>query len=452
MKRLFSVPAFRFSVGDLASAVGKWSRICTMGAKQKEGADIDFNPDTLSEMVSNAAARGDAIAICADHLSAYIATTGQPAPALGFFDALAVVASGAIVKSWQCSAGTQCPAGLDDGLYARLGEITPRGRDSAVGLGNYKFLSPMFSMAAKGEDGSDIGPALYDVAATNTPFQAGTEIQFSTGRKAQFSGAKMDDTEMAKRFGFEPDDDDEKKKDKMAKFWADYDEKEKASKMAATPAADAPAAMSRTLTAPAIVVVDKTVNPDVAAAKLALLEANNAAFEARFRAMDDAEKARHFARIETLADTAVAGGLAASSRPALVTLAKVDYAAAEKMASQYLHAAPTYLFDRLTQTGGPIGAPASAPAARSVPGPVGPRLHKTPFGTVVAPDEEYADEIKRVAFSKDKDTAAKVDAVLTTDADRASKWARLVAAEKVVKRDRPELVERADRIVFGMAF
>ena len=115
--RLFSVAGFGASV---TTAVGKWSRIATFGAKAKDGAEMTFDATTLGEMVRNAATRGDRIAICADHLSAYVAQTGQPAPALGFFDALAVVASGQIVEQWN-DAPSDAPA-LEDGLYARLGE------------------------------------------------------------------------------------------------------------------------------------------------------------------------------------------------------------------------------------------------------------------------------------------------------------------------------------------
>lgn len=170
--RLFSVPAFRFAVH---TAIGKWSKIASFGDKAKGGARLTFDADTLGEMVENAAKRNDPIAICADHLSAYVAQTGQPAPALGFFDALAVVTGGAVAKSWN---GQPDPADLADGLYARLGEVTPLGADPHKGFASYKFLSPMFSDKGTDEAGNEIGYALYDVAVTNTPFQSGTAIQF----------------------------------------------------------------------------------------------------------------------------------------------------------------------------------------------------------------------------------------------------------------------------------
>lgn len=171
--RLFSVPAFRFSIIDLKSAVGKWSRIATFGPKSKDGAEMMFDATTLGQMVDNAAARGDRIAIDNDHASAYPET--RDAPALGFFGALAVVAGGRVVKSWN---GSPDPAGLADGLYGRLDEITPRGEDPLVGLANYRTMSPMFVEEGTDEQNRPIGYALLNVAATNVPFQSGAEIMF----------------------------------------------------------------------------------------------------------------------------------------------------------------------------------------------------------------------------------------------------------------------------------
>jgi hypothetical protein len=186
--RLFSVPAFRFSLVDPKSAVGKWSRIATFGPKSKDGAEMMFDATTLGQMVDNAAARGDRIAIDNDHASAYPET--RDAPALGFFGALAVVAGGKVVKSWN---GSPDPVGLADGLYGRLDEITPRGEDPLVGLANYRTLSPMFVEEGTDEQNRPIGYALLNVAATNVPFQSGAEIMFfgvpANGATANSPGA-----------------------------------------------------------------------------------------------------------------------------------------------------------------------------------------------------------------------------------------------------------------------
>lgn len=187
----FSIPAFRFSLDvapgqNLGAAIGKWSRGATYGDKSAKGDGLVFTPEILSRMVDNVAARGDKISICADHKSAYVATTGQPAPSLGFFYALAVFADGQMVKHWAFDGGAP-PAAVDDsgqprdGLYCRLGEITPLGLDPIHGLANYGFLSPMFQPDGKREDGAEVGYSLIDFGATSTPFQAGCPIQFSNG-------------------------------------------------------------------------------------------------------------------------------------------------------------------------------------------------------------------------------------------------------------------------------
>jgi hypothetical protein len=180
--RLFSVAGFQFSVGDLDGAIGKWSRVATFGTKEQNGQRIVFDDRTLGQMIDNAATRNGKIAICQDHLSAFVAQTGRPAPAMGFFYALALISGGRVVRHWSLD-GAAAPdaGGMADGLYARLGEITPLGADPKEGLANYASLSPMFRTDAQAEDGTPIGYGLFDVAATNVPFQAGTSIQFHSG-------------------------------------------------------------------------------------------------------------------------------------------------------------------------------------------------------------------------------------------------------------------------------
>ena len=514
---LFSVPSFRFSVGDLSSAVGKWSRVATFGAKSKDGSEMVFDATTLGAMVTNAAARGDKIAICQDHLSAYVAQTGQPAPALGYFTALAVVAAGRVVRAWN---GQPEASGLPDGLYALLGEVTPRGLDPKDGLANYAFLSPMFSMAAKGEDGSDVGPMLYDVAATNTPFQSGTEIQFHSfarkkddfakieamfqsasraekegrfndaaekyleiqkvasdpgdidaarfaerrardaeraerlrarkyssttpGATRRFTGAKMDDTEMAKRFGFEPDDDDEKKAEKTAKFWADYDEKMASIGKAVTASADP----------------GKDDEANKMAVQLAAVAASNAALMARLAAVEAGENARKAAveaeqnaRIEALADAAITGGYPKDARAAFVTFARADFAAAQALAAPHIKGAPAHLFARVSAGGAPIGAPRADGTVRADSAGKLPKVYKTAmFGIVTAPDEPVADEIKAMAFSTDPAVKAKVDAKVAALGSPDVPWARLFAAGKIVDTERPELGDQTARVRMALSF
>lgn len=179
-----TVPAFRFSIGPLDRAIGKWSRGATFGSKAAKGEGLDFNVASLSQMVDNAAARGDKISICADHLSVLGPPQGIAAPSLGFFYALALFVNGECVKHWAYDGGAP-PPGVDDegnprdGLYCRLGEITPRGMDPLEGLANYSCLSPTFPPPDKATDeaGNPIGYALIDFAATSAPFQSGCELQ-----------------------------------------------------------------------------------------------------------------------------------------------------------------------------------------------------------------------------------------------------------------------------------
>jgi len=185
--RLFSVSAFRFSLpADPSTAVGKWSRGATFGKKVQDGVEMDFTPEFLGRMVDFVAARGNELSICQDHKSIYVATTGQPAPSLGFFHGLAVFDNGKLVKHWAFD-GAAPPPGTDengtprDGLYCRLGRLTPLGLDPLQGLANYSSLSPCFKQDAAHEDGSPAKVALYDFAATSMPFQAATPIVFHGG-------------------------------------------------------------------------------------------------------------------------------------------------------------------------------------------------------------------------------------------------------------------------------
>ena len=184
LRSFVTVPAFRFSLGAIEDSIGKWSRGATFGYKGAKGEGLDFNVETLGQIVDNAAKRGDKIAICADHLSILGPPVGKDAPSLGFFYALALFANGQLVKHWAMDGGSP-PSGTDDagnardGLYCRLGEITPRGRDPLHGLANFGFLSPAFPPpeSATDQEGNKIGYSLLDFAATSAPFQSGCELQ-----------------------------------------------------------------------------------------------------------------------------------------------------------------------------------------------------------------------------------------------------------------------------------
>lgn len=172
MSRLFSVPSFRFG---MTPKVGAWNRIATFGTKTKDGEEISFNAETLGQMVENWSKRGYKLAMCLDHESA---TPGR-APAAAFIDALAVFTEGRCIKFASVGGDAEKPSAEGrDGLYGRLSEITPLGKDEKEGLANYAGLSPFFTIDGKSETGDPVGYEIFDVAAVNVPFQAGCALQF----------------------------------------------------------------------------------------------------------------------------------------------------------------------------------------------------------------------------------------------------------------------------------
>jgi hypothetical protein len=164
--------------------VGVWDRFTSWGEKIKQGRKSVFNEKTLGQMVSNWQARGDLLAMCLDHESA--AAPFVRAPAAAFYSSLAVVRRGKVLQLVATDHAI-VPAAADpmpdastraDGLYGFRCEVTPLGEHPTEGLRCYRYISPMFDDEGDDEQGREIGYVLYDVAATNTPFQAGCEITF----------------------------------------------------------------------------------------------------------------------------------------------------------------------------------------------------------------------------------------------------------------------------------
>lgn len=191
----FSVNAWQFS---LTVGVGRWDRFTSWGTKLKDGSETVFNAETLGQMVENFAKRKNDIAMCFDHQSAYVAENGQPAPALAWYSALALIVDGKVAKFASHAANVQPPdpAGLENGVYGYRAEITPLGEKL---LPNYKYISPMFTDAGDDEKGNPVGYDLIDVAATNTPFQDGVGLTFHRTKPHTFGGAM--DPEMMKKLG-----------------------------------------------------------------------------------------------------------------------------------------------------------------------------------------------------------------------------------------------------------
>lgn len=154
----------------------RWMLTCLPGQDVKDGHATEFTHETLSQFIENFVERGDDIPLDANHLSQMVAQTGQPAPALGFCSALALVLGGRVVRAGKArgSCATFAEPGLDlstDGLYALRSEITPYGKDL---LPNFKFVSPTFTAYGERRDGSECGYSLISIAMTNTPHQPGT--------------------------------------------------------------------------------------------------------------------------------------------------------------------------------------------------------------------------------------------------------------------------------------
>lgn len=185
--RRFSCGTFEGERGaDGKVRVGVWDRICVPGHDEKDGQSTDFDRYTLSEMTDNFEARGDVVPLDYNHQSNYSHQNGQPAPALAYYGALAVVFSGEIIKLG-CARGVAVSGtedGLDlsrEGLWGYRCEVTELGDQL---LPNFKYVSPTFMSNGTTRDGTEIGYCLAAVAATNTPWQGETQITFaSAGNK-----------------------------------------------------------------------------------------------------------------------------------------------------------------------------------------------------------------------------------------------------------------------------
>jgi hypothetical protein len=170
----------RFDAGDAGGGqvrTGVWDRICVPGENIKDGEHTEFTAETCGQMVANFGERGDPVMIDWNHQSSYAHANGQPAPALGFYGALAAVFGGQVTACEYANGVDQQlpPATLEDGLWGLRTDVTPKGHELLPG---FKLLSPTFTPEGVNQLGEDIGYCLLAVAATNTPWQAGTRITF----------------------------------------------------------------------------------------------------------------------------------------------------------------------------------------------------------------------------------------------------------------------------------
>lgn len=161
---------------------GVWDRFTTWGSKLKDRMETRFDEQTLPQMVDNWKKRGDHLPLDYNHQSSYAAENGQPAPALAWYNAMAVVRDGQLLCFQSLDEGVQPPqtADLADGLWGHRSEVTELGQEL---LPNFKYISPTFSPDGTDEQGNLIGYTIHAVAATNTPFQSGTGFTFAKGNK-----------------------------------------------------------------------------------------------------------------------------------------------------------------------------------------------------------------------------------------------------------------------------
>ena len=184
-------------------------------------------------------------------------------------------------------------------------------------------------------------------------------------------------------------------------------------------------------------------------AKMSVLEATNAQLMSRLSSLEAAEKVRTDATQATkeqtfayLADQAIAGGYPMEQRDALVKFARLDFEGAKAAVSTFLPktGAPAQVFSMLTASGAPIGM---AEQSRQMTGIPKPRTTQSMGRKFVEDDSPFGDEIQKLAQSKDAVTMSKIDAYIPEN-QRSVMFYRLMAAEKVVRSERPDLAEAAE--------
>jgi hypothetical protein len=495
-------PAQRFDAAlgeDGKIRVGVWDRFTSWGEKTKAGSESDFNESTLGQMIDNWRARGGRLAMCQDHKSA--AAPLVAAPGLAFYDALAIVHDGQVVRLEKLVesmatppdpaalkqqvarfASTENPAPEPDGLWGFRCEVTPLGEDPKEGMRNYRGISPMFHPHGTDEQGNDIGYVLFDVAATNTAFQAGCEITFHS-----FARTTMKMTEeMARKLGIEPgaSDDDAKaamkrRFDEMKTKFADAaDEELKRMAEEADGYAscyddgdtdEAPAAMRklaekmRRFTGgdsdgdkgkgdgdekAAMQAMAQKLGLSVGARPREIFAALNAgtvpvselaALRARVDAQEKATRERETRdkaqAAERFVDEAIAfGRYPGEKRTDLLELARENMKSAERvLLKPGTFASKEIVLNRLTHAGAPLGTD-----PRTEPVTMDCRVVKNEVATFEVYGETFSTMAREMADSTDAKVKAKLDAILSED-ERAHPGLRLIAANRLLKEERPEL-------------
>lgn len=508
--------------GDGKVRTHVWDYICVAGENIKEGEATSFDSGTLAQMIDNFVNRGDQVPIDFNHQSNYAHENGQPAPGLGFYGALASVFDGKIEKLGYARGIDPVAAGppLDKpGLYGYRCEVTDLGQQL---LPNYKYLSPTFTPEGCDQLSNPIGYQLLAVAATNTPWQAGTELTFQIGahpRRAktmaklsklaryvkmeegaddkEIKQAVMDSVDEEAAKAMEGDDlynygDAATRLEEMAKCYEDANMEDDdgesphvtmrkmaakfrklgVDNMAAPPFGDKPAeepaehskmeaaakdnmqAFARRLGVqlPAgsssqqmMAAIQAAAVPASQIPALVQAQVKQAlAEEGQKRvAMETADKARVLVR------AAIDGGYPKENEQALISFASdpKNFAAAEAMAKPFLRGAETsLLFARMTAGGAPHGVDSrQAPIGGGLDQRVVAMSALGNGAKAVVYGERLSSAVGELADSDDPKVRTKIDRELPegVKGTRYESYERYMAAERVIARERPELVKAA---------
>lgn len=518
--------------GRVASHV--WDYVCVDGWDKKNGQYTEFTPETLGQMVDNFVARGDRLPYDFNHQSGYTEANGQPAPALAYCGALAIVWDGEVIKHGGARGEEYTPpdpSGRGNGLYSYRCEVTNGSAEYPLGeqlLPGFQYLSPMFTSEGSNRHGEDVGYQLIAIACTNTPWQPGTEMMsLETGKAGPVTKEKGPMQKLAKLAAFmtakyaskfEDGADDKAVKqavmakmedegaaameeeaygydeqashlEEMARLYEDahFEEDDEAEPAHVTMRRMAArfrkmAKMNEGADAPAMAVMEpphKEPDGDEAPKDMAAFAQSlgiNAAGMKRAQLMDAIRAASvPAAKIPELVKASVANALAEEKaaqktldnkqratqlmdalpkdypgdRAALARLAERDPDEAAKLAQPFIKGvtAPAQLFSMLSRQGAPVGK--SADARSEIDARPAARIVRTPWGNtaVVEKDAKFAEKVHSFAHSVDPTIKAKVDSHLHA-AERTVMFNRLLAADKVVREEYPELAATADFIDF----
>jgi hypothetical protein len=506
--RLGPVELFDAGIGtDGKIRVYTWDRFTSWGPKTKSGSESEFNEETLGQMVDNWRARGGRLAMCQDHKS--VATPYVSAPGMAFYDALAIVRNGEVLRFEKLvdSAATppepatlkaqvakfgsaQNPDPEPDGLWGFRCEVTPLGEDPREGMRNYRGISPLFTANGTDERGNDIGYVLYDVAATNTAFQSGCEITFQRlarktmkmteemARKLGLAEGYSDDDakaalqrryeEMKVKFADAADEELQRMADEAGEYAKCYDDQDgdelsssmrklahKMRRFTGTPEKEpdgdeadddggegdreekaAMEAMAQRLGLPSDArprqIFAAMQAGTVPVSELAALRARIDAQERAGRERDAKEKEANVVRF---VDEAVGlGRYPTEKRDDLLALARENLKSAERvLLKPGTFASKEVAMGRLTNAGSPLGVD-----PRSEPITLDRRVVQNEVATFEVFGESFSAMAREMADSTDSKVKAKVDAVLSED-ERAHPGVRLIAANRILKQERPDL-------------